>query len=640
MSYEDSPAELRKADLKAKRAITRVNNLREQHERERKLVEETAGSTRKSKQSAQKIWRDAMGTGHSASSSTRKRTVSQGQERHSEENPSKVQKTSNTSLKTLGVQPAADLATTASEDSDDVAPTKSLGKSTQASGKKAASRSLKSHSKPKNADVGEDSTGESSEESGNGCEKSQASSDEDDELASGRLNPQQSAEQFAAEAVTSVQNSKGAKALFDSDDDAVMGRPARIRASSTSSGGRTVPASSETDAYGAAASDKMDEDEDKATDEVKKVQISNHIQNDSENSDDIVVPTSSKKIKLKKLRKAGVKRTEAFKTEQPTIAKEASISRASKNRGTNGKDTASKSWPAHARIIPNPSGNGDMRLQEQDPLISRLIRDGMEVVTKHALFTHAWPDVDSGAAFRSDILQRVTKSRRASDPNVVDVIERVKVDAEFAKELSVAMVSRLPILRSPIKMSASTEIAGFMLGKGSRCVERVKALKEKDLYIFPGDWAPGNLWKPESHRPFLNDALIDILKTSFFATSTAVGFKFQNSYVSTVDGRTEPELPIAMVALAATGMYAALSDWSGGTQVVNSNGRVGAKFEGNLFVGTYRRLVGVLEALQKQSPIGFHSILSELYTKVIGDAVAEANQPSGALDVMDVSRYQ
>jgi hypothetical protein len=64
-------------------------------------------------------------------------------------------------------------------------------------------------------------------------------------------------------------------------------------------------------------------------------------------------------------------------------------------------------------------------------------------------------------------------------------------------------------------------------------------------------------------------------------------------------------------------MYAALSDWSGGKQVVSSNGRVGGKFEGNLFIGTYRRLVGVLETLRDQSPIGFHSILSELYTRVM-----------------------
>ena len=51
--------------------------------------------------------------------------------------------------------------------------------------------------------------------------------------------------------------------------------------------------------------------------------------------------------------------------------------------------------------------------------------------------------------------------------------------------------------------------------------------------------------------------------------------------------------------------------------MTSSNGRVGAKFEGNLFIGTYRRLVGVLEALKKQSPIGFHSILAEMYTKVM-----------------------
>jgi hypothetical protein len=103
----------------------------------------------------------------------------------------------------------------------------------------------------------------------------------------------------------------------------------------------------------------------------------------------------------------------------------------------------------------------------------------------------------------------VVMSKEGGD-RVIDVIERIKMDADFAKELGVAvrlvslssfkyfpyffkMVSRLATLRSPVKMSAGTEIAGFMLGKGSRCVERVKALKEKDLYIFPGDWAAGNV---------------------------------------------------------------------------------------------------------------------------------------------------
>lgn len=84
-----------------------------------------------------------------------------------------------------------------------------------------------------------------------------------------------------------------------------------------------------------------------------------------------------------------------------------------------------------------------MRLQQQDPLICRLIRDGMEVVAKHALVTHAWPDIDSGTAFRSDILQQVTKSHRASDPRVDDIIERVKVDADFAKQLGAAVSSSL-----------------------------------------------------------------------------------------------------------------------------------------------------------------------------------------------------
>lgn len=66
------------------------------------------------------------------------------------------------------------------------------------------------------------------------------------------------------QAVTFVGRNKDVQSLFDDDEDVVMARP-RMRASSTSSGGRTVPASSETDGLGyGAASEKMDQDEDES----------------------------------------------------------------------------------------------------------------------------------------------------------------------------------------------------------------------------------------------------------------------------------------------------------------------------------------------------------------------------------------
>ena len=50
------------------------------------------------------------------------------------------------------------------------------------------------------------------------------------------------------------------------------------------------------------------------------------------------------------------------------------------------------------------------------------------------------------------------------------------------------MLSRLSQLRSPVKVHAGADAAGFMLGTGQRCVARVASLMKENQYLFPGKW--------------------------------------------------------------------------------------------------------------------------------------------------------
>ena len=50
-------------------------------------------------------------------------------------------------------------------------------------------------------------------------------------------------------------------------------------------------------------------------------------------------------------------------------------------------------------------------------------------------------------------------------------------------------MDRLSHHRGKIHQAASDQIALFQLGVGEGCTQRVNALLENDVYVYPGQWA-------------------------------------------------------------------------------------------------------------------------------------------------------
>lgn len=61
-------------------------------------------------------------------------------------------------------------------------------------------------------------------------------------------------------------------------------------------------------------------------------------------------------------------------------------------------------------------------------------------------------------------------------------------------------------------------------------------------------------WIVKGKKIYLNPGIINILRASFFSSPGALGFHFKDRYVSSHPDRPEHELPISLVALAATGV--------------------------------------------------------------------------------------
>ena len=148
----------------------------------------------------------------------------------------------------------------------------------------------------------------------------------------------------------------------------------------------------------------------------------------------------------------------------------------------------------------------------------------------------------------------------------------------------IQVVDRLSHYRGQLRSAASDQIAIFQLGVGDGCSQRVHALIENDVYVYPGHWAVDKddkvcsffffliydltllfepVWMVKNSltdiQIYLNPGLVELIKTGFFHGPTAFGYKFKKYYVSSHPDLKEPELTIPIVALGATTVSASFN---------------------------------------------------------------------------------
>ncbi|KAF8993878.1 hypothetical protein BDQ17DRAFT_1431380 [Cyathus striatus] len=241
-----------------------------------------------------------------------------------------------------------------------------------------------------------------------------------------------------------------------------------------------------------------------------------------------------------------------------------------------------KDWPEHASV------------------------DIICIETVNILKVNSWPEFQCRDTFRQEFLSAAVKHNSGVD-RIVDIELQLKQDPDFSARLGNMVLDCLPLVRSPVKTSAASQIAAYELGIGKRCQQRINSLfDDSGLYIFPGEWSSVNQWVPKADEPFLNVAILEALKTSFFHALSSVGHEAVIKYNNEIDNLDKPELPIAMVALGATAVYAALLEWVEGIKTSRS-------FDGNVFAIIYESHVETLEGMREDHLRAFHVIMHELY---------------------------
>ncbi|KAF8156752.1 hypothetical protein B0H34DRAFT_658911, partial [Crassisporium funariophilum] len=190
------------------------------------------------------------------------------------------------------------------------------------------------------------------------------------------------------------------------------------------------------------------------------------------------------------------------------------------------------------------------------------------------------------------------------------------------------VIDRLSHHRGNMRTIASDNIALFQLGVNEGCKDRVKALLDNDVYVYPAEWGVMEggqpVWLTKSSATnvqiYLNPGLIQLIRDTYFATPTAFGYKFKDQYVSSHPSLPEPELPIPIIALGATAFFAAIWGWRKGKKLgkVKSDSKLkpSERFDGNLFKTVFDRHIETLTALQTKINT-YHMIMSKIYSEVM-----------------------
>ncbi|KAJ3525551.1 hypothetical protein NMY22_g10529 [Coprinellus aureogranulatus] len=293
---------------------------------------------------------------------------------------------------------------------------------------------------------------------------------------------------------------------------------------------------------------------------------------------------------------------------------------------TNGK------YPEHAILRPRLDGKSGILLRDQHPLLKRVVDRAISQVTRDMVLDCAWPEAAARNQYgRTKLLSACAHVARTY-PQAADIEDRVKEDVKFAKVLIEQIVDRLATHRHKAAKYAHSQVSFFKLGLGEECRERVGIVSSMHAYIFPGRWtgADHKAWDSVRREPYLNPAIIETLKSAYFGSEQAIGYRFKEDFKVLYNGETRYEIPPSLLALAATAVYHSLQEYRTGTHME-------IPFHGNVFFPTYKSHIRTLQQLEQERPSRYHEILRRVYELVaIHGNHHEASEEQDAFKLIDI----
>ncbi|KAI0038047.1 hypothetical protein FA95DRAFT_1613676 [Auriscalpium vulgare] len=212
----------------------------------------------------------------------------------------------------------------------------------------------------------------------------------------------------------------------------------------------------------------------------------------------------------------------------------------------------------------------------------------------------------------------------------VEIEQRLRTDKPYARVMgSISTQGRCSTFRSESYKNA-LEVNFYQLYKLDKLKTQEKIadalawlfMQPTITFTYSGDPL---LQKYDKDEPFCHPAIAAVLVILFFSKKRYPMFPedlFESS-VEDGDEAGELELPMAMVAYAATIVGAWLKQYQSGLFIK-------VQFSTTIFSSMYNNLLNDLKRIKAANLLGFHSIMHDLYKQVMGISVEENVDPASA----------
>ncbi|KAI9432635.1 hypothetical protein BJY52DRAFT_1199059 [Lactarius psammicola] len=294
------------------------------------------------------------------------------------------------------------------------------------------------------------------------------------------------------------------------------------------------------------------------------------------------------------------------------------------------KDTAYQ-WPVETDLVFR-SKSGKIRLTEQNLTVRATIAFAFGHLHASIIFQHAFPDALVVTKFiRQALLDASSEILAAKGVQV-----RILNDDSYFRTISTLPRARISIFRAEVKDSCVAAVSRLNFQNSPSIVVGLIEKHLKDFnYIYPrrtnnSAWsAPANVG-----RPYRSLVIISVIRELYLLETSTFFVCNKHLFPHHPGNDEEPiyEVPKVMVALVATGFYAALHEWSTGE-------RKHIDFTANMYLDVYNCHINALEKIERNCQKPFQNMMADIFRLAVNGNL-KADAPSHLAATLDLSNLE
>jgi len=287
-------------------------------------------------------------------------------------------------------------------------------------------------------------------------------------------------------------------------------------------------------------------------------------------------------------------------------------------------------WPADTdlKLI---KGSTRLMLTTQTPLVQAVIKKSLLYIRTSLLFENAFPDAVLALTFVRDAVI----SAAANHGPATTMHTRLVLEEDYISKIVPLPRARMSHFRGEVKECCNVLMFPVYMAMASK--QDVAAFVDEQLahynYTFPKlPKHVGNGRLVMRSKPYRNDRIISVIRDMYFRGGRA---SFVSLYDYLFENTEDPEattyeVPIPMVALVATALYATLYEWRSGDQRL-------AEFSANTYLDVYLGHVNTLRLVKQKKYGAFQAMMADIYSKASVRLEVQDVSPGAPVANLDIS---